>query len=555
MPPPDADTPVDAATAGGADSNADTATNGAAGKHVEAGGHSHIIRAAAIVGAAFVVSRLLGIVRDAVINYYFGISSVEANAYFVASRFPETIFYIIAGGALGSAFIPTFSAYFVRDDASGGWRLFSAIINLMTIVVTLVAGLAALFAPQIIGLFYADLMADSPQLLDLTVRLMRIMLLSPIIFGVSGVVMGALNARQHFVLPAIAPIIYNLGIIAGTALFAPNVMGLAIGTVAGALGHLLVQVPGLIAQRAHFSFIWSLSDAGVRQVLRLMAPRVLGLSFGQFNHLLIQFMAQSMVIGSIPALSLAWRIMIMPQGIVGQALAIAAFPTFATLAARSALDEMRRIVADTLRLILYFSLPAAAMLMLLRTPIIEVVFQRGQFDAGATEFVAWALLFYALSLIGLAAIEIISRAFYAMEDTLTPVLVGMLQLVSMGLLGMWLASAIFPALGWLDLGALALGYTISTLLEVILLLWLLRRKMAGLNGRRLLDGAWRMALATLIMAAIAWLVFGQLSGAAALWQLLLPGLAGGLTYLGASYLLRISELQQILTTLRRRLPA
>jgi putative peptidoglycan lipid II flippase len=396
-------------------------------------------------------------------------------------------------------------------------------------------------------------MADNPQLLDMTVRLMRVMLISPIIFGISGVVMGALNARQHFLLPAVAPIVYNLGIIAGTAAFAPNVMGLAIGTVAGALGHLLVQIPALIAKRAHYNFIFSLRDAGVRQVLRLMAPRVLGLSFGQLNHLLIQFMAQSMVIGSIPALSLAWRIMIMPQGIIGQALAIAAFPTFATLAARAALGQMRRIVTDTLRLIFYFSLPAAVLLMLLRVPVVNILFQRGQFDATATEFVAWALLFYALSLIGLAAIEIISRAFYAMEDTWTPVLVGFLQLASMWLLGYWLANAIFPALGWLDLGALALGYTISTLLEVVLLLWLLRRKMGGVDGRRLLDGLWRMGLATLIMAVVTWLVIAQLQDAAALWQLLVAGSAAGVTYLGASYLLRIAELHQFVTKLQQRL--
>jgi putative peptidoglycan lipid II flippase len=210
-------------------------------------------------------------------------------------------------------------------------------------------------------------------------------------------------------------------------------------------------------------------------------------------------------------------------------------------------------VADTLRLILYFSLPAAVMLMILRIPIVDLLFERGQFDATATEFVAWALLFYALSLIGLAAIEIISRAFYAMEDTWTPVLVGMLQLGSMWLLGYWLANFIFPTLGWLPLGALALGYTISTLLEVVLLLWLLRRKMGGLDGRRLLDGVWRMGLATSIMAAITWFAFSQLSETAAIWQLLVAGLMGGGTYLGASILLRITELEQVATSLRQRL--
>jgi putative peptidoglycan lipid II flippase len=190
--------------------------------------------------------------------------------------------------------------------------------------------------------------------------------------------------------------------------------------------------------------------------------------------------------------------------------------------------------------------------MLLRIPVVNILFQRGQFDATATEFVAWALLFYALSLIGLAAIEIISRAFYAMEDTWTPVLVGMLQLISMWLLGLWLSKVFFPALDWLEFGALALGYTISTLLELVLLLWLLRRKMGGLEGRRLLDGVWRMGLATLIMAVVTQLALGQLSDAAAFWQLLVAGLIGGMTYLVLSYLLRVNELQQIVTSLRQR---
>ena len=267
-----------------------------------------VAQAATIVGLAFIVSRLLGLVRDAVINYYFDINSIEANAYFIASRFPETIFYIIAGGALGSAFIPTFAGYFVRKDEAGGWRLFSAIVNLVLVVTVLIAGLTALFAPQIVSFFYPDLAGDDPELLRITVRLMRIMLSSSVIFGVSGVVMGALNARQHFILPAIAPALYNLGIIGGAVLFAPDVTGLALGSVAGALAHLTVQIPGLRRQRAGYAPILTLTDPGVRQVMRLMAPRVLGLSFGQLNHLVIQFLAQSrsMPLGSIPALGFAW---------------------------------------------------------------------------------------------------------------------------------------------------------------------------------------------------------------------------------------------------------
>ena len=519
----------------------------------ESNNRNQIIQAATIVGAAFIVSRLLGIVRDAAFTFYYDIDSLEANAYFIASRFPETIFLIIAGGALGSAFIPTFTAYFVRDDERGAWRLFSTIINLVVILMTLIAIVIAWFAPQIIAILYPDLVANNAELLDMTVSLLRLMLITPIIFGASGVVMAALNARQHFLLPAVAPIVYNLGIIAGIVFFAPNVMGLAIGTVVGAIGHLLIQIPGLYTKKAHYSPIITVRDPGVRKVARLMAPRVLGLSFAQLNHLLIQFLAQSMVLGSIPALSFAWRIMIMPQAIIGQALAIAAFPTFATLAAQNAYAEMRRIIADTLRLIFFLSLPAGILLMILRIPIISVLFERGQFDETATEFVGWALLFYSLSLIGLAAIEIISRAFYAMEDTWTPVLVGMLQLGSMWFLGWWLGNVLFPSLGWIEMGGLALGYTISTLLELVLLLWLLRKKLGGINGGRVFDGVWRMLLASILMAVVTWLVLQSLDASPKLIQLLLTGVIGAIVYLIASAVFGVTELRDLLQNLISRI--
>jgi putative peptidoglycan lipid II flippase len=515
------------------------------------GGRNQIVQAATIVGVAFVFSRVLGVVRDAVINFYYNIDSLEANAYFIASRFPETIFYIIAGGALGSAFIPTFAAYFVREDSQGGWRLFSAIVNLVTLVTTVVAVITAWFAPQLILLFYPDLVESDPALLPMAADLLRLMLLTPTIFGISGVVMGALNARQHFLLPAVAPIIYNLGIILGAILLAPDVMGLAIGSVVGALGHLLIQLPGLTRQQGQYRPVVTLADPGVRQVLRLMAPRVLGLSFGQLNHLLIQFLAQAMVIGSIPALGFAWRIMIMPQGIIGQALGIAAFPTFSTLAARAALREMRRIFGDTMRLIAFLSLPASALLIVFRRPLVTALFERGQFDAESTEFVAWALLFYAVSLIGLAAIEIISRAFYALEDTRTPVLAGALQLGAMAGVGLWLSRWIFPALGWLPLGGLALGYTVSTFLELFLLLGLLGRKLGGIDGQHLLDGFWRMLAAGLLMTLASRLVLEQLGGFSAWVQLLVGAAAGGLTYVLAAAVLRVDELGQLWRYMRR----
>lgn len=519
---------------------------------------NQVWRAAGIVSAAFVASRLLGLVRDVVIGYYFGATSLEVNAYRIATRIPETIFFIIAGGALGSAFIPTFAAYFARDDAAGGWRLFSAIVNLVLLTLTILSALMAIFAAPFLTLYLPEI-AEQPQLLALTTDLLRILLISTVIFGASGVFMGALNARQHFLLPALAPIVYNLGIIAGavlgaeTELFSANaVMGLAWGTVAGAAGHLLVQLPGLRRKGAEYTPLVTLRHPGVQQVFRLMAPRVLGLSFSQINNLIIPVLARSLLV--IAPLDFAWKIVLMPQSILGQALGIAAFPTFATLAAEMKLPRMRRILADTLRLILFLSLPATILLMLLSRPIVSLAFERGAFSAADTDLTAWALLFYAPGLVALAGLEVVSRAFYALEDTLTPVLAGGLQLAAMAALALSFSHWLFPALGWPSLGGLALGVSLSNLLETGLLLWLLRRKMAGIGGRRLWHGLWRMCAAGALMAAVTWWLTRQLTGAPLLGQIIASSLAGGGVYLAASWLLQLDELRQVARYGRNRLP-
>jgi putative peptidoglycan lipid II flippase len=227
--------------------------------------------------------------------------------------------------------------------------------------------------------------------------------------------------------------------------------------------------------------------------------------------------------------------------------------SFATLAAEKALDKMRTILVDMLRLILFLSFPATMLLIVLRRPMVSFLFERGQFDEQSTSFVAWALLFFALSLVALATIEILSRAFYALEDTWTPVIVGALQLVAMWLIGSWLAENIFPELGFRQFGGLALGYSISTLLEVGLLFVLANRKLNGLDNRRLLDGLWRMALATIFMGIVCWFVLDRLADLGSLWQLVVVGIVALLSYLLASIALHINELNQLISQIQRRL--
>lgn len=525
-------------------------------------GRSQVFRAAGLVASLAMLSRVLGLLREIVVRQFLGVTTLEATAFDVAGRFPETIFLIVAGGAIGSAFIPTFAAYFSRDDEPGAWRLFSAVLNLTTIITTVVSIVVMIFAAPFVTFFYADNIAQEPALLPLTVSLMRIMLLSPIIFGISGIVMAALNARQHFLMPALAPSVYNIGIIIGGLVGAfigkgdplPTVFGLAWGTVAGALGHMLVQLPALRGVRARYTPILTLRDPGVMQVLRLMGPRVLGLSFSEINKFIILFLTGSMVLGTLPALNAAFRILIMPQGILGQALGIAAFPTLATLAARSAHREMRHILSDSLRLILFLGLPATVLLMLLAGPYVTVLFERGLFDNEATIMVATALQFYAVGLIALTTIEIVARAFYALSDTLTPVLAGGFQILVMWTLSLWLRDVVFSAYGWPPLGALALGFSLSNIVEVMLLLWLVRRKLGGLNGHSLLSGLARMGAASLAMAVAISAVLLLLVSSATWMHAIFGTAAGILAYLLVCWLLRVEELHQFAAMLRRRLP-
>ena len=519
---------------------------------------SLVLRAAGLVSGAVLLSRIVGLVREIVIRANLGITTLPAEAYEIAARFPETIFLIIAGGAIGSAFIPTFAAYFEQDDSAGGWRLFSNVINLVTLVVTAVSLLSILFAPELVEWLADEKVADNPELLPLTVQLMRVMLISPIIFGASGVIMGALNARQHFLLPALAPTIYNVGIIAGGLLWPANSpygveMGFAVGTVAGALGHLLIQLPGLRQKEARYTAVFSLRDPGVRQVLKLMSPRVLGLSFSEVNKFLIILLTDPMITGSLPALNTAFRLIIMPQGIIGQALGIAAFPTLSSLAARGARNEMRQIFADSLRILLFLGLPFSIIFAFLGQPMVSFLFERGIFSDESTLFVSWALLFYAVGLVPLLALEVVARTFYALSDTLTPVLAGGLQIVIMWLLSLWFSQTIFPQQGWLPLGGLALGFSLSNGIEVLVLLWLLRRKLGGIQGKALVNGLWRMCVATLLMAGGMWWVQGWLDNTAVLLQLVLVSGVGGAIYLVACAGLKLEELNRLWQYGRRRL--
>ncbi|NJN99396.1 MAG: murein biosynthesis integral membrane protein MurJ [Anaerolineales bacterium] len=453
-----------------------------------------LARAASLVMVLFLVSRVLGLLREVVIARQFG-ASAEMDAYLAAFRLPDFLFYVVAGGALGSAFIPIFTGYLAREDNPGAWRLASAVINWVALFLTGLGGLAAVFAPWIVHYFFADF---APAQQTLTIELMRWMLISTVIFGVSGVVMGILNAHQHFFLPALAPVIYNLAIILGAWLLGPiwGVRGLAAGVVVGAASHLLVQLPGLLSgERLRYQPVLAWRDPSLREVARLMGPRVLGLAAVQLNFVVNAVLAAGLTAGSLTALNYGWIIMLLPQGIIAQAVATALFPTLAALAATEQWAELRRIFALTLRSLLFLTLPAAAGLVVLSEPLVRLLLERGKFDSAATTATAWALSFFALGLTAHAVVEIATRAFYALKNTKTPVVIGVAAMaVNIGL--SWVFLRLFAGWGWPPHGGLALANSIAVTLEMVALLALLRPQMGGLAESGLVGAVVKMTLAT-----------------------------------------------------------
>jgi len=503
-----------------------------------------IARAAGLVMFGFLVANLTGLLRQMMVLATFG-TSASLDAYFAASRPPTLLFSLLAGGALASAFVPTFTGLLTHEQRDRAWRLASAVANLITLALVFFAAVVFAFGPWIVTHIVAPGFTD-PDQIALTVQLLRILLLSPILFGLSGLLMGILNAHQHFLLPSLAPAMNNVGVIAGVIFLVPRmgIYGLAWGAVVGAALHLVVQLPGLRHRQARYHPTLGLDDPSVRQVFRLMAPRLLSVGIVEINFLVNAIIASGLPTGSLTALTNAFTIMLMPQALIAQSTAIAALPTFSAQAARGALGELRLTLARTLRGVLFLALPATLGLVLLRTPIVAMLFERGAFTRQSTALVSWALLWYAVGLPAHAVLEVVVRAFFALKDTLRPVLV---SLVAMGLNIVFslTLTGVFAWIGWQPVGGLALANSLATTIEATVLVILIRRRLDGLAWDQIQRGVLAAVGASAVMTVglMAWLTLSRGRGD---WLVGLGGvlLGGGLYYLTARWL-RAPEAKQL----------
>lgn len=511
----------------------------------------NVARAAGTVMLAYLLGQVIGLAAKIIIGATFD-AGAELDAFYAANRPSETLVTILAGGILVSSFIPVFVKFLVGEDRPSAWKLASATFNLILVITAALALVTGLLAGPIVRHILGRDFPPAEQ--ALTIELLRIQLPSVVFFSLSGIAVGILNSHQKFLVPALSPAMYQLGQIFGALVLAPSmgIHGLAWGVVIGSALALLIQVPSLLRLGGRYSLALGLRNPAVGEVFLLMAPRMFGAAAVQ-AMLWVNTLLASRYDGAVYALTLGFMMMYMAQAAIAQSAATAVMPAFSAQYAQGKLDELRRMLAAVIRAEILLSLPATAGLIVLSTPIIRFLYQRNAFTAETTRMVAWALVWYSAGLLFHSVLEVLVRAYYAMHDTKTPVLVGAAAMLLSIVFSLIFSSA-FDRLGWMPHGGLALAVSLATALEVTTLFLIMRRRLGGIHDRDLARGFGSAALGTLGMAA-------ALGG----WQQALRSAPAALTALGgvalggAVYglvllLLRVPEVHRLFLALKRRLP-
>lgn len=519
----------------------------------------HVAGATGIMMASILASRLLGLVRDAVISHQLG-QKYAADVYKGAFQIPDLLFFLIAGGALSSAFIPVFTSCIAEGREDDAWNLFSAVATIMFVVVGAFVVFGEVFTAPLMHLVNPGF---PPAKVAATVPLTRIVLPAQVCFFIGGLLMGCQFARGKFLIPSLGPIVYNIGIIIGGLVLYRwlGLPGFCWGALGGAVaGNFFLQIWGAkrVGMRFRISFAGRRPD--VVRVWKLMLPVVLGVALPQVSIWINRAFAGVLGDGPMAALDNANRIMQVPLGIFAQAMAVAVFPTLSALAATGRLAEMRDTSSGSLRSLLFLTIPSSVYLILMATPIVQLLLQHGKFHADDTALASVALGFYGIGIFAWSAQSILSRSFYALQDTVTPVLIGT---------GVTL---VFVPMNWLFMNTLAMGIrglalatTVAAILHAVVMLWVLRRRLGGFDGRRLALSVARVLAASAAggvacwgaRSGVDWVLGAAVGGtlhvkAVAAIELLAGAAAGGLVYVGACVLLRAQELREAVGLLRRR---
>ncbi len=533
-----------------------------------------VARSAGIVSIAVMGSRVLGLVREVVFAAVLGAGSL-LDSYIVAFRIPNLLRDLFAEGALSIAFVKTFTDYQVNKSEAEAWRLASLIFNALVVILSAISLAGILLAPYLVGII-APGFAGNPEKLALTTTLTQIMFPFLLLVAMAAVAMGVLNTKGIFGIPASASTVFNIVSILtglGFAYFLSNgtftgewtVIGLSIGTMLGGAAQFLMQVPALLKVGFRFSPLLSFTNPGVRQVFRLMAPAILGTSAVQIN-VMVNTAFVSDITGAQGWLNSAFRLMQLPIGIFGVAVATAAIPALSKFAAQKDIDKFRETLGSSIRLVFLLTLPSACGLIVLGEPIIRLLYEHGKFDPLATNMTAWALAAYAIGLTGYAAIKIISPAFYALDDAKTPMIISLASIAvnAVACYGFRVALSHIGVTEQTPGGFGHVGVALATstiaLVNFLALLILLRRKIKRVEAGKTLVSLFKIGVASALLSAVCYFSYRLLVNYLGAGNILLeavevfvPIMLGGIIFLIAAKLLGVAELNQAYEAFVRKL--
>ena len=486
---------------------------------------SSVARSAGIVSLAVMASRVLGLAREMVFAYFFGASKSFANdAYVIAFRIPNLLRDLFAEGALSSAFVPVFSEYLVKKDEKEAFRLSNMVATALVLILGSIVVLGIIFAEPVVA-FIAPGFEASPEKFALTVRMTRIMMPFILLVALAAQSMGVLNARDRFGIPALASAFFNVGsIIGGLAVAAlltdptfshpiravvenptEGIIGMAYGVLIGGFMQYAVQWPSLRGAGFKYRPILSFTHPGVRRIFRLMVPAIIGGSAVQVNVLINSNFASNIPeTGPVSWLSYAFRLMQFPIGVFGVAIATATLPAISRNAALKEVKDFRRTLAASIRLAFLLTVPSAVGLMVLGRPIIALIYERGHFGPNDTTHTAGALAFFAIGLAGYSAIKILAPAFYALNDSRTPMLISLFSILTNFFMN-WMLVDVMRERG------LALSTSVNALLNCSALYFIMRRRLKGIDDRKTAFALGKILFASAVMAAVCWVASSTIS--------------------------------------------
>lgn len=530
-----------------------------------------ISSASIILAASYFCSALLGLIRDRLLAGTFGAGS-ELDVYYAAFTVPDLIALILIFGAISAAVIPIFSGYLIKSKDEA-WQYFSRLLNVFLGVLIVICVILIIFTPAIISLTAPGFSGAKKEL---AVMLMRIMFLSPIILGASSMISGILQVFHRFFVTALAPLFYNLGIIIGIIFFAPKfgIQGLAWGVVLGGAMHLLIQLPALFFSGFKYKLSFNIKDPGVAKTIKLMAPRSLGLGAGQLNTIATTAIASTLMAGSIAVFNLANNLSSIMLNAVAASVTTAAFPAMSMAFLKDEGEEFLRKFSHIFRQILFLVIPLSLLLLILRAQAVRVILGVGKFDWADTKLTTACLGILALNLAAQALILFLSKTFYAAHNTKIPAVISIVTVVFNIILSLFLVWLVEFSAGFnfflqnaLRLGgvanigviALALAYTITAILESLLLLHMFNKKFPKFKTEEILDSLNKILIASMIMCALTFTARQILGNAISLqtfWgvflQLVIPGIIGVATYALSAHYLKSPESKTIISSFKKK---